>query len=96
MQTRGNELKLVYPQQGAEPERFANLAFVKVGLDGRRRKFPGMLLGDLFERIALRQFLADQFAHASLAVRVRVLVFRAVNRNGPGQFQQHLAKRRRR
>jgi len=27
VQTRGNELKLVYPQQGAEPERFANLAF---------------------------------------------------------------------
>ena len=27
VQTRGQELKLVYPQQGAEPERFANLAF---------------------------------------------------------------------
>ena len=25
--TRGNELKLVYPQQGAEPERFADLDF---------------------------------------------------------------------
>jgi 7-carboxy-7-deazaguanine synthase (Cx14CxxC type) len=25
--TRGNELKLVYPQQGGEPERFANLDF---------------------------------------------------------------------
>jgi organic radical activating enzyme len=25
--TRGNELKLVYPQVGAEPERFAELAF---------------------------------------------------------------------
>ena len=27
VQTRGQELKLVYPQAGAEPERFANLAF---------------------------------------------------------------------
>ena len=27
IQTRGQELKLVYPQQGAEPERFTNLAF---------------------------------------------------------------------
>jgi 7-carboxy-7-deazaguanine synthase len=25
--TRGNELKFVYPQQGGEPERFANLDF---------------------------------------------------------------------
>jgi 7-carboxy-7-deazaguanine synthase len=27
VQTRGQELKLVYPQAGAEPERFANLSF---------------------------------------------------------------------
>jgi 7-carboxy-7-deazaguanine synthase (Cx14CxxC type) len=27
VQTRGQELKLVYPQEGAEPERFAHLAF---------------------------------------------------------------------
>ena len=27
VQTRGNELKLVYPQAGAEPERFQSLAF---------------------------------------------------------------------
>jgi len=27
VQTRGQELKLVYPQAGAEPERFANFAF---------------------------------------------------------------------
>jgi 7-carboxy-7-deazaguanine synthase (Cx14CxxC type) len=27
VQTRGNELKLVYPQPGAEPEHFAHLAF---------------------------------------------------------------------
>ena len=27
VQTRGHELKLVYPQPGAEPERFADLAF---------------------------------------------------------------------
>jgi 7-carboxy-7-deazaguanine synthase (Cx14CxxC type) len=27
VQTRGNELKLIYPQPGAEPERYAGLAF---------------------------------------------------------------------
>jgi organic radical activating enzyme len=41
VQTRGNELKLVYPQLGAEPERFAQLDFTHFFLqpmDGPERE----------------------------------------------------------